>query len=517
MPHIVDIKISPDDLNNDVVIRQQIQNSFSGSLPEQFHYKIIRRNIDARNKRVWFILRIELIEKSDLNPKQRVDYKNVKNAEEVHIIGAGPCGYFAALQLIKNGLKPIILERGKDVKERRRDLRAIQQSGLVNPHSNYCFGEGGAGTYSDGKLYTRSDKRGNIRDVLEVLVTHGASDAILIDVHPHIGSNKLPQIVQNIRETIIHYGGEIHFNHFVEDFRLNAGKLISIWVNGQSLKTKNVILCTGHSARDIFKLLERNKITIECKDFALGVRIEHPQQLIDTIQYKQNPRSLNLPAAAYSLSCQIQNKGVFSFCMCPGGLIVPASTSPGEIVVNGMSLSRRDSPFANSGMVTTVDNKDFEAFKNNKELRGMFFQQSVEQKVFQAGNGTQAAPAQRLMDFMDLKLSSKLPDSSYIPGVLSCELQDILPKPIFKRLREGLRYFGKKIPAYLTNEAILVATESRTSSPVRIPRDPITCQHIEIKNLYPSGEGAGYAGGILSAALDGIRVADSISRNFKSK
>ncbi len=511
---IVDFKVLPSDIYNSSRIRELIQEQSIHQLPDQFHFKITRRNIDARSKQVWYILRAEISDKKIAPEANHFDFKNVSNQKEIHIIGAGPCGYFAALHCLRLGLKPIVFDRGKNVKERRRDLRAIQQDGIVNPHSNYCFGEGGAGTYSDGKLYTRSNKRGNIPDVLELLVYHGASEEILIDVHPHIGSNKLPQIIERIRDTIIQNGGEVHFNQFVEDIEFNSNSILSIQVNGIQIKTNKVILATGHSARDIFEILDRNKIEIECKDFALGVRIEHPQSLIDQIQYHQNPRHDNLPAASYSLACQIGEQGVFSFCMCPGGLIVPAATSPGEIVVNGMSLSRRDSPYANSGFVTSVNEIDFEPFKNHGSLKGMYYQKSIEQKVFAAGNGSQAAPAQRIMDFLQNKNSSNLPNSSYIPGIISCDIGNILPKNISQRLKDGLKQFGKKIPQYLTNEAVLVATESRTSSPVRIPRDKLTCQHIRIKNLYPAGEGAGYAGGILSAALDGIRITEAII-NYK--
>ncbi len=515
MQRFVDFKISPELIQNETAIRNEIIQQAEQPLPEHFQFQIIRRNIDARQNKVWYVLRAEIFEENKVIQKEKfeLDLKDSHHALPVHIIGTGPCGYFAALELLRHGYKPILLERGKDVQSRRKDLRAIQQDGMVNPHSNYCFGEGGAGTYSDGKLYTRSTKRGNIQYILELLVAHGASEDILVEVHPHIGSNKLPQIIQNIRQTITQHGGEIHFNHFVDDIVLNNNAIQAVRANGTNHTIRHLILATGHSARDIFELLDRKKIEIECKDFALGVRIEHPQSLIDFIQYKQSPRQHNLPAAPYALSCQVDAKGVFSFCMCPGGLIVPSATSPGEIVVNGMSLSRRDSPYANSGMVTSVDKIDFAPFNKFKSLQGMYFQQSVEQKVFESGDGSQRAPAQRLMDFLNNKISADLPSSSYIPGLISSSVSQILPKNISHRLKEALQQFGRKMPAYLTNEALVVATESRTSSPVRIPRHHLNCQHIRIQNLYPAGEGAGYAGGILSAAMDGIRVANAIVKN----
>ncbi|MEP7197655.1 MAG: FAD-dependent protein [Saprospiraceae bacterium] len=516
MSNSVDFKIHPSDLNNLSAQRNAIIEQSPIELPEHFNFKITRRNIDARNKQVWYVLRAEIIEFSEEKKITSIlsEFKNVSHSKPVHIIGAGPCGYFAALQLIKLGLKPIILDRGKDVQERRRDLRAIQQEGIVNPNSNYCFGEGGAGTYSDGKLYTRSDKRGNIKYILQLLVEHGASEDIMIDVHPHIGSNKLPELVKKMRETILQYGGEIHFNQCLEDILIKDQKIKSIRCTHAEFDVDKLILCTGHSARDIYELLQRKQIEIHCKPFALGVRIEHPQSLIDEIQYKQSIRNENLPAASYSLSCQLDDVGVFSFCMCPGGLIVPAATSPGEIVVNGMSLSRRDSPFANSGMVTEVNEKDFIHHSKKGALQGMYFQKEIENKVFNSSDGTQRAPAQKLMDFLHNKISTTLPESSYIPGLLSASMDELLPKNIAMRIKNGLLEFGKRMPAYLSNEAVLLATESRTSAPVRIPRHVETCEHTHLNGLYPAGEGAGYAGGILSAALDGIRVADAIAKNI---
>ena len=414
-----------------------------------------------------------------------------------------------------------MLDRGKDAQARRRDLRAIQQFGVVNPHSNYCFGEGGAGTYSDGKLYTRSVKRGSIQKALRLFVEHGAKSDILSEAHPHIGSNKLPGVVQNMRQTILHYGGEVHFEQCVVDLILKDGKILGVetestaGAKGGTWLADAVILATGHSARDIYRLLHKKGILIEAKPFALGVRVEHPQALIDNIQYKQNQRSDELPAASYSLVCQAAGRGVFSFCMCPGGLIVPASTSPGEIVVNGMSMSRRDSPFANSGVVTSVEMEDLLPWAQHGPFAAMEFQAEAEQRLFAAGDGTQKAPALRLPDFIQGKFSRDLPKTSYIPGIYAAPLFELLPDFIYQRLREGLADFGRQMRGYHTEEAIVVATESRTSAPVRIPRNPETLMHPQVEGLYPCGEGAGYAGGIISAAMDGIKVSGFLVSRFQ--
>ncbi len=452
---------------------------------------------------------------------------DVSGKKEVHIIGAGPAGYFAAIECIRHGLCPVVLERGKDVQARRRDLKAIQQDGVVNPHSNYCFGEGGAGTYSDGKLYTRSSKRGNIASVLNILVACGASHDIMIDAHPHIGSNKLPGIVARMRTEIEQRGGRVLFEHFVTDIVLdeNKGRTISaLELNGtERVKADHVILATGHSARDIFELLLRRDIHIEAKPFALGVRIEHPQSFVDGCQYGVSPRGPFLPAASYSLTANIDDHGVYSFCMCPGGLIVPAATAPGEIVVNGMSLSRRDSPFANSGVVTSVEIADI--LKNEKSfvrdaadpLLCMKFQQQVEQRMFNAGDGSQKAPAQRLVHFLKKETSADLPESSYIPGLFSAPVHDLLPHWIAEKLLHGIGIFNRKMEGYIHPEAVIVAAESRTSSPVRIPRDPETGMHPHVAGLFPCGEGAGYAGGIVSAAMDGQWIARQVASRVMNK
>jgi uncharacterized FAD-dependent dehydrogenase len=450
---------------------------------------------------------------------KKIHLRNVaSSSDKVIVIGAGPCGLFAALKLIEQGIQPIVLERGKDVRARRRDLAAMNKEGIVNPESNYCFGEGGAGTYSDGKLYTRSSKRGDIDRILNILVQYGADEKILYQAHPHIGTNKLPHIITAIREAIKDAGGIFLFEQKVSDFIVDGNIITGVkTAAGETFEGKAVILATGHSARDIFQLLDRKKILIEQKPFALGVRIEHPQELIDSIQYHCALRGDFLPPASYSLVQQVDGRGVFSFCMCPGGIIAPAATDHNEIVVNGWSPSKRNNPFANSGMVVSVEIADMAASKEfakqhdvNSPLAAMYFQQMVEQKAYKAGGGALVAPAQRMADFSKNKLSANLPDCSYLPGLHSASLKEVLPSFVYKGLSEGFIAFGKKMPGYFTNDAVVVATESRTSSPVRIPRNKTDLQHPQIKNLYPAGEGAGYAGGIVSAAMDGERVAEAI-------
>ncbi|HUR66665.1 MAG TPA: FAD-dependent monooxygenase, partial [Chitinophagaceae bacterium] len=441
------------------------------------------------------------------------------------IVGGGPAGLFAALKLIEAGIKPVIIERGKDVKARRRDLAALNKEGQVNPESNYCFGEGGAGTYSDGKLYTRSSKRGDINRILNLFVHFGAEEKILYEAHPHIGTNKLPQIITAMRRSIIGHGGEFHFEKKLTGLVLKDNKIKAVrTADGDSIEARSVILATGHSARDIFELLHTNNILIEAKSFALGVRVEHPQSLIDSSQYHGSAllqatcsRDPFLPPAAYSWVEQVDGKAVFSFCMCPGGIIAPAATSPGELVVNGWSPSKRNNPFANSGIVVAVEEKDWQHYNEWGPLAALEFQRSVEQKSFKAGGGNFVAPAQRLVDFAENKISSTVPGCSYLPGIRSSSLKEVLPSFIHKRLQQAFKEYGKKMKGYFTNEAVLVATESRTSSPVRIPRDVKTLQHPQLENLYPCGEGAGYAGGIVSAAMDGERVAQAIVDHcFKS-
>ena len=515
----IELRLSPTEAHDNTAIRNAAAQKLGINPLTISDLQIIRRSVDARGRDAVFQLRIAVYTEGAIfspEPALLKNLKNVENAPRVLIIGAGPAGYFAALELIELGLKPIIFDRGKDVRARRRDLRGIQQFGIVNPHSNYCFGEGGAGTYSDGKLYTRSHKRGSIEKSLRLFVEHGAQSDILIDAHPHIGSNKLPQVVQNIRETIIHFGGEVHFDSYVTDLILRNGKIIGIVSNDKDeYFGEAVILATGHSARDIYHLLHQKDIKIEAKPFALGVRIEHSQAFIDEVQYKKRERGDLLPAASYSLVCQVNGRGVFSFCMCPGGLVVPAATAPGEIVVNGMSMSRRDSPFANSGTVVAIELEDLKGFSPEHSggvFAGLEFQKSVEQRMFAAGDGSQKAPAQRLTDFANRKLSANLPPTSYIPGLFSAPLHELLPPSVFHRLQNGVNQFGKMMKGYMTSEANVIGTESRTSSPVRIPRNATTLMHDDVQGLFPSGEGAGYAGGIISAAMDGQNVAKAVAK-----
>jgi hypothetical protein len=480
--------------------------------------KVLRKSIDARKKDIIFNYKVavyineQVPEKSDYT----FEYKDVSNAKEIHIVGFGPAGMYAALRCIELGYKPIILERGKNVQNRRRDIKAINRDHIVDEDSNYCFGEGGAGTYSDGKLYTRSLKRGDVRRIFENLVFHGATEQILVDAHPHIGTNKLPKIIENIRENILKFGGEIYFETKVTDFVIKDNKLQAIQLhNGKEMAVNSVILATGHSARDVYELLHKKEIRIKAKSFAMGVRVEHPQEIIDQIQYHcSGERDELLPAAAYSLVQQVNNRGVYSFCMCPGGFIVPAATASGEVVVNGMSPSRRNNKFANSGIVVELDiDKDFKKYDHFGELRGLEFQKDLEKIAFLAGGRTQAAPAQRLVDFVDGKFSTDLNETSYQPGLKSAPMHSLLPKIIGSRLRKGFAGFGQKMHGYYTNEANIIGVESRTSSPINIPRKA-NLEHTDIAGLFPCGEGGGYAGGIVSAAMDGERCAEAVIAKF---
>lgn len=486
------------------------------------HFKVRKRSVDARRGKVLVRLKIELgdapiCDSNENWGKSRLN--NVSNSKEIHIVGAGPAGYFAALRCIELGYKPILLERGIDVKTRRRDLAAINKDHVVNPESNYCFGEGGAGTYSDGKLYTRSKKRGSVEKVLQMLVAHGATDEILIEAHPHIGTNKLPKVIADMRVSIEEAGGEIRFDTKLIDFELSGGKINSLVTNQGVLKCDAVLLATGHSARDIYKLLDKNDVKIEAKPFALGVRIEHLQSLIDSIQYKMKDRGDYLPAASYALKHNVsfgdKSEGVFSFCMCPGGFIVPSATENGEVVVNGMSPSKRNSNYSNSGIVVTVHDEDYKPYEKYGELRGMMFQAEIEKRNFKLAGEKQIACAQRMTDFVASKVSKDLPQTSYQPGLASVDLRRVLPAKVSRVLHQGLKSFGKSMPGYMTDEAVLVGVESRTSSPVKIPRDKVTLQHLGVENLFPCGEGAGYAGGIVSAAIDGMNCLDAIDVYLK--
>lgn len=488
------------------------------------HYQLKKRSVDSRRGATKVKLVVELSDQEISIPDgtwTKNQLRNVSNAQEVHIVGAGPAGYFAALACIEQGLKPILIERGKDVKDRRIDLANINKKHLVHPDSNYCYGEGGAGTYSDGKLYTRSKKRGSVQKVLQVLVEHGATDKILVESHPHIGTNKLPKVIQDIRQSILDAGGQIHFNTRLERIEKDTAKITKLITNQGVYQVDSVILATGHSARDVYHLLDQAHILIEAKPFALGVRIEHQQQLIDQIQYKTTDRGYYLPAAPYALKhnelYQGRSEGVFSFCMCPGGFIVPAATSPGEVVVNGMSPSKRNSQFSNSGIVVTVHDKDFAPYQKHGALRGMYYQAAIEAKNYELAGQSQKACAQRMTDFVNQKVSQSLPNCSYQPGLESSNLDEVLPHKISTVLRAGFQKFGASMKGYLTEDALLVGVESRTSSPVKIPRDKETLQHPELKNLFPCGEGAGFAGGIVSAAIDGMNCVDAVWVYLKNR
>lgn len=477
------------------------------------HVQVLRRSIDARSRQAYYNLKVRMYINEEFEPDEisLPDYPIVSNAEEVIVIGAGPAGLFSALELLENGLKPVIIERGKNAKDRIQDLKGINVRHEVNGDSNYCFGEGGAGTYSDGKLYTRSKKRGDVRKVLELLVGFGAVKNILVEAHPHIGTNKLPDIIANMRECILQHGGEIHFNTRVTDLITDSSSIKGVIAqDGTKFTANSVILATGHSARDIFELLYRKGIEIELKPLAIGVRVEHPQLLIDSIQYNCETRGDYLPPAAYSIVKQVNDRGVYSFCMCPGGVIAPCATSPGEVVTNGWSSSRRARSTANSGIVVELKPEDFKPFEEYGPLAAMEFQRSIEQKAWAEGGKTQTAPAQRLRDFIKGDVSEDLPNTSYAPGITSVELGSVLPDFIHKNLKEGFLQFDRSMRGYLTNDAVVHAPESRTSSPVKIPRNRETLEHVQIAGLYPCGEGAGYAGGIVSAAMDGMRCAKQI-------
>ena len=529
MQKIISLKLLPSEAASETLVKKYLAKAEAVSATAVTGYVVQKQSIDARGKQPWINLSVKAYINEPFQQREKAvfDFKDVRKSERtVIIIGAGPAGLFAALQLIEKGIKPIILERGKDVKARRRDLAALNKEGEVNPESNYCFGEGGAGTYSDGKLYTRSSKRGDINRILNLFVHFGAEEKILYEAHPHIGTNKLPQIMIAMRKTIVDCGADFLFEKKVVDFIISNETIKGVkTADGNIVEANAVILATGHSARDIFELLAAKKILIEAKPFALGVRVEHPQALIDSSQYHCPVRGEFLPPASYSWVQQVDEKGVFSFCMCPGGIIAPAATSPGELVVNGWSPSKRNNPYANSGIVVTVEQKDvwnlIQKSKVNPSTSSgqnldsplflMEFQKSVEVAAFNAGGGKFVAPAQRLVDFAENKNSSSLPACSYLPGLRSSTLKDVLPSFIHTRLQKAFKEYGKKMRGYYTNDAVVVATESRTSSPVRIPRDNESLQHPQIKNLYPCGEGAGYAGGIVSAAMDGERVANMIT------
>ena len=519
MIKLVQINLSPVVAADENQIKKIAATLAGINISEIASLRIIKRSIDARKKTIRVNLSVEVIFGSESSVQKISPFspKNVTDSREVIIIGAGPAGLFAALRLIELGLRPVILERGRDISSRKKDIARISREQIVDPESNYCFGEGGAGTFSDGKLYTRSKKRGDNTRVLELLCWHGANENVLYEAHPHLGTDKLPQIISEIRKSIIDAGGIFLMQKKVTDFIIDGDSIKGVIINeNEKFFSAHVILATGHSARDIYELLQKHRIELQQKSFAVGVRAEHPQEIIDTIQYHGSPRGEFLPAASYSLVRQIDGRGVYSFCMCPGGFIVPSATSQQEVVVNGMSPSERNSPYANAGIVVEIRPEDLVRYSKYGNLAGIEFQKELEREAWKNGGHTQRAPAQRLTDFVAGVTSGSLPKVSYFPGVTSSPLHSWLPKTIGRRLREGLRQFGTLMNGYLTNDAVVLGVESRTSSPVRIPRDPEHMHHIRITGLYPCGEGSGYAGGIVSSAVDGMRAAEAVAYKMKS-
>jgi uncharacterized protein len=481
--------------------------------------RIIKRSVDARKKNIRVNLTVEIYtgQESEIPAISPFIPINVALSREVIIVGAGPAGLFAALRLIELGIRPVIIERGRDVSSRKKDIARISREHIVDPDSNFCFGEGGAGTYSDGKLYTRSKKRGDNTRILELLCLHGADPGILYEAHPHLGTDKLPGIISGIRQSILYAGGHFLMEKRVTDLLIESNVIKGVMTAGnEKLFSPYVILATGHSARDIYDICRNRGIDLVMKPFAMGVRIEHPQELIDRIQYHGSKRGEFLPAASYNLTRQIDGRGVYSFCMCPGGFIVPSATSQEEVVVNGMSPSERNSPYANSGIVVEIRPEDLLKYSSSGEMAGIEFQKEIEREAWKNGGHTQRAPAQRLADFIEGKASGSLPKVSYFPGVTSSPLHSWLPKSIGRRLRDGFQQFGQVMNGYVTNEAVVLGVESRTSSPVRIPRDSENLHHIRISGLYPCGEGSGYAGGIVSSAVDGMNAANAIYKKINS-
>jgi uncharacterized protein len=519
MPQKVQLKLTPADASDEQTVRRKAAHLSGTPVHDIKSIRILKRSIDSRSKNIRVNLEIEILTEKDrgeplLNPFKS---QNVSGCREVIIVGAGPAGLFAALRLIELGLRPVILERGKEISRRKRDIARISREQVIDPDSNYCFGEGGAGTFSDGKLYTRSRKRGDNSRVLELLCLHGANRNILYEAYPHLGTDKLPAIITRIKSSIVEAGGIFLFDKKVNDFIINNDLVTGvITADNERFRSPFVLLATGHSARDIYETFKRRKIELEMKAFAAGVRVEHPQELIDRVQYHGNPRGNYLPAASYNLVRQVQGRGIYSFCMCPGGFIVPAATAQEEIVVNGMSPSGRNSPYANSGIVVEIKLEDLKKYSAYGELAGLAFQKDMEHEAWINGGRTQRAPAQRLADFVSGKSSASLPKVSYTPGVTSSPLHEWLPETIAGRLKEGFSMFGRIMKGFLSNEAIILGVESRTSSPVRIPRNPETMEHIRISGLYPCGEGSGYSGGIVSSAVDGIKAAEAIALKKES-
>ena len=507
MTYEYQLRVLPQVAASQQALKTYIADEYGQDVRTLTAVRILKRSIDARQRTIFVNLKVRIYvnEQPKDDEYQHVDYPDVSDGKQVIVVGAGPGGLFAALRLIELGLRPIVLERGKDVHDRKKDLANISRTQHVDPESNYCFGEGGAGAYSDGKLYTRSKKRGNIEKILNVFCQHGASTAILADAHPHIGTDRLPQVIENMRNTIIRCGGEVHFQTKMTQLILSGEQVVGCMAGDKEYRGP-VILATGHSARDVYRYLAGADIEIEAKGIAVGVRLEHPSQLIDQIQYhSKQGRGKYLPAAEYAFVTQVDERGVYSFCMCPGGFVIPAATSPEQIVVNGMSPANRGTQWSNSGMVVETRPEDI---PGDDVLRVMHYQEELERMCWQQGNMKQTAPAQRMADFVNNRLSYDLPKSSYAPGLISSPLHFWLPKSVSHRLQEGFKTFGRQAHGFLTNEAILIATETRTSSPVRIVRDPATLQHVRIQGLFPCGEGAGYAGGIVSAGVDGERCAE---------
>jgi uncharacterized FAD-dependent dehydrogenase len=501
---------TPEEAKDPEYLENRIRQELGISKNQQLRYRWRKRSIDARNRHIKVNASFETWVDEEESPRfESYQFPSVKDVEEIHIIGAGPAGLFAALEAILNNKKPVIFERGKDVRNRRRDLAQLTKSSILNPESNYCFGEGGAGTYSDGKLYTRSKKRGDVQKVMQLLVQFGATEDILVDAHPHIGTNKLPQLIVAMREQVLACGGEIHFDHKLTDLLVENGRIVQIELNHSlNVRVNNVILATGHSARDIFHLLHKRNIEVKAKPFALGVRVEHTQAFIDKLQYHGRLNDEFLPPSAYSLVTQVDGRGVYSFCMCPGGIIAPCATDQQEVVTNGWSPSKRNNPYSNSGIVVSIDPTDFPNPEN--PFVCLEFQQSIERASWESAGKTQKVPAQCLKDFVQGKKSTEFPRSSYQPGIVSVEMDAIFPAFVVDRLRQAFIDFDKKMPGFVTNDAVIHAPESRTSSPVLIPRDPESWQHPNVTNLYPCAEGAGYAGGIVSAAIDGMNCVSKI-------
>ncbi len=513
------INLTPAAASDDASVRK-ISASLAGiDQADISEIRVVKRSVDARKKNIRVNLTVDVFygETSQNETLTPFNIKNVSGKTEVIIVGAGPAGLFAALRLIELGIKPVIIERGKDVSSRKKDIANISREQIVDNDSNYCFGEGGAGTYSDGKLYTRSKKRGDNLRILELLCLYGANNNILYEAHPHLGTDKLPGIISNIRKSILDAGGQFLLEKKVTDFIIEGDSVKGVVTSdNEKFISQYVIVATGHSARDIYEILINRKVELEMKSFAMGVRVEHPQELIDKIQYHGNSRGEFLPAASYNLAKQIDGRGVYSFCMCPGGFIVPSATSQEEVVVNGMSPSGRNSPYANSGIVVEIKPEDFAKYSSSGVMAGIEFQKELEREAWKNGGHTQKAPAQRLNDFVNGDISANLPKVSYFPGVTSSPLHSWLPKSIGRRLRDGFRQFGVVMRGYMTNEAVVLGVESRTSSPVRIPRDPVKLHHIRVSGLYPCGEGSGYAGGIVSSAVDGMRAAEAIAESLKA-